>query len=101
MELNKIEIGYCYLCLALILTILCYTGLYLGGFYSFNANDFGVYNYKYLLEKYLFYFSIMSAQIGYFYIYGDIEREFWKITLSSILLFFIMDLTALFSLLSY
>ncbi len=59
------------------------------------------YSFKFLPLKYMFYGAFILIQMGYFYIYGDIERDFNKIIVVSILTFIVMDLQGVFNLMEY
>ena len=97
---NNQEKGIICLIVTLLLTILTYIGLYLSGYWGEHLIDYGMWTYKYLPEKYMFYGSIISGLIGYTYLYGEPEKDFNKyVALPSIILFIIMDLQAVFNLL--
>ena len=95
---NNQEKGIICLCVCFSLIIIIYTSLRLRGYYSFNPVV--EWDYRYLVEKYLFYGALISSQMGYFYIYGDIERDFNKIIVITILSIIIMDLDAIRNMLS-
>lgn len=57
------------------------------------------YDFSLLIEKYMFYGVIIFMQIGWTYLYGDIEKDFNKIIFISFLLFILMDIRGLFNLL--
>ena len=73
---NNQEKGIICLIVTLLLTILTYIGLYLSGYFGEHLLDYGMWTYKYLPEKYMFYGSIISGLIGYTYLYGEPEKDF-------------------------
>lgn len=56
------------------------------------------YSFNLLSEKYMFYGAIISMQIGWIYLYGDIEKDFNKIIIVSLTLFALMDMQGIMNL---
>jgi len=59
------------------------------------------YDFSLLMEKYVFYAVIISMQIGWAYLYGDIEKDFNKITIISLILFVLMDMQGVINLVKF
>lgn len=59
------------------------------------------YDFSLLLEKYMFYGAIISIQIGWMHLYGDIEKDFNKIILTSLALFILMDFQGIINLVKF
>ena len=59
------------------------------------------YDFSLLMEKYAFYGAIISMQIGWIYLYGDIEKDFNKITIISLILFVLMDIQGVINLMKF
>lgn len=59
------------------------------------------YDFSLLMEKYAFYGVIISMQIGWTYLYGDIEKDFNKIIIISLTLFVLMDIQGLINLVEF
>jgi len=100
--MNNHERGYAYLIISFILCITNYILLYAIGFiYEFfnnlNSIDYG---FSLLAEKYMFYGCIIFGLLGYTYIYGEPEKDFYRyVAIPSMILFIIMDLRGVFNLL--
>ena len=59
------------------------------------------YDFSLLMEKYAFYGVIISMQIGWIYLYGDIEKDFNKIIIISLTLFVLMDMQGVINLVEF
>ena len=59
------------------------------------------YDFSLLMEKYAFYGVIISMQIGWTYLYGDIEKDFNKIIIISLTLFALMDMQGVINLVKF
>ena len=53
------------------------------------------------MEKYAFYGVIILMQIGWTYLYGDIEKDFNKIIIISLTLFTLMDMQGVINLVKF
>jgi hypothetical protein len=59
------------------------------------------YDFSLLMEKYAFYAVIILMQIGWTYLYGDIEKDFNKIAAISLILFALMDMQGVINLIKF
>lgn len=59
------------------------------------------YSFDLIVEKYIFYGIIISAQIGYFYLYGDIDRDFNNIIIMTTFLILVMDIQGIINLIGF
>lgn len=59
------------------------------------------YSFDLLLEKYMFYGVIISMQIGWLYLYGDIEKDFNKMMIITFTLFALMDMQGIINLVEF
>jgi hypothetical protein len=78
-DTNNQKSGYIYWCISFILMIITWVSLEVRGLNSImsvnmvNAN----YGMKYLIENVMYYMSIVFGLLGYTYIYGEGERDFY------------------------
>jgi hypothetical protein len=91
--MNNQEKGYIYLSLSFLFMIVTEIRLYLDGFiFKFFSNlvnvNYGIY---YLPENILYYVSILFGLVGYTYIYGDPEKDFYKYVLLPFLIFITLN----------
>lgn len=94
---NNIDRGEICLSMMCIFVILTYVGLQLSG-YQYNMGEV---TYRLALQGISFFFSIIFGLLGYFYIYGDVERDFWKIALTSMFMIIVMNLRIIDNLIRY
>jgi hypothetical protein len=59
------------------------------------------YSFDLLLEKYMFYGVIISMQMGWIYLYGDIEKDFNGMILVTFILFALMDMRGVMNLVKF
>jgi hypothetical protein len=59
------------------------------------------YDFSLLMEKYAFYGVIISMQIGWTYLYGDIEKDFNKIMAITFILLALMDMQGVINLVKF
>jgi hypothetical protein len=91
--MNNQEIGYICWCISFLLIIIAWVSLEVRGFNAIisvniiNAN----YGMKYLVENVMYYMSIVFGLLGYTYIYGEGERDFYWWVLLPFLIFITLN----------
>ena len=97
--MDDISRGYICLSASFIFILLTYIGLYMSDFY--NPLNEGLVTYQYALEAISFFFSLIFGLLGCAYIYGNVEKEFYRIAIASISLIVVTNLRILFNLIEY
>jgi len=97
--MNKFDKGYIYLSLSCVLIIVTYIGLDVADYH--NPLNIGLITYQYALQAISFFFSIIFGLVGGFYIYGDPEKEFWKISILSMGIILLINLRLIVNFVEY
>lgn len=98
---SEAEKGIICWCACLAFYIIASIGMRaLGYFDTFSLNG-GKFTHLYLPFKLMYYGSFITSLMGYFYIFGDIERDFNKIIIIVIAGIIIMDIRAIPNFIGY
>jgi hypothetical protein len=103
-ELNNKEKGYLSIIISCVLFLIISVDFMIRMRLDINFIQYTPviqYDFSLLVEKYAFYGAIISMQIGWTYLYGDIEKDFNKIIIITFILFALMDMQGVINLVKF